>query len=386
MTTTESALDSAPASEVRSRIAVGREEPIYRPDAGPDDPLIFRDLAHWGTYQDPRAGDRLVRHQRMQGVEIRDITSGAFGATVPPQFFDEEAAGPVRAGDPFLSILRQDILPPDGLLFQVPRSVTTGGSSAHAQTSEATAVSETDPSMVNLDVFGRTVCTIAGLVTVSWQVLDRGSALTEQYIMRDLREAADDRLDNLLINGTGTNGQLLGLRSVTAPVTVTWADAAPSQGLFVNQVARTAHDTSLVRLKPPDVVLMHPRRWYWLNAALAQTAQDAATIVTGQACAEYETGTPYVGSIAGLPVVVDCNVPTTVSTDQDQVFVLRSQDFTVHASHTRIQFMNQLDTGSALEATFVAWRYAVWFPDRYRGTSTGILTGTGLTAPGSFTN
>lgn len=368
------------------RVAIGRDEPIYRPDAGPDEPHFFRDVALWQRSRDVRAQDRLIRHLKANGHEVRDINSGAFGASVVPQFLDEEAAGPVRAGDPLLAALTQLPLPSEGLLFALPRSVTTGGSSAAAQTSDNTTVAETDPSLVNLDTFGRAVVTVAGLVTVASQVVDRGGSGFERYLMRDLREAVDTTLDNQLINGTGTNGQLLGLRNITAPVTVTWADAAPSQGLFVNQVARTAHDTSNVRLKPPDLVVMHPRRWYWLNAALATTQQDAATIVTGQACAEYETGVPYVGSIAGLPVIVDCNVPTTVSTDQDQVFVLRSQDMNVHVSDTRVTLLHQYDTGSALEDTFVAWRYAVWFPDRYRGTSTGILTGTGLTAPGSFTN
>lgn len=367
------------------RVSVGQEELVYRPDAGDEDPHFFRDLLRWSKHRDAKAGSRLEHHRaQMLGREVRDVASAAFGAQIVPQFLDSFAAGPVRAGDPLLAALNKYPIPPKGLLMQVPRAVTTSGSSAHAQTSQNTAVSETDPSLVNLDVLGRVVATIAGQVTIASQVLDRSPSMASKFIARDLQEAVTDRLDEQLINGTGINGQLIGLRNVTAPSTVTWNDATATRGEFVYNVSHAAHDLAVARRRPPDLVVMNPRRWYWLTAALASsTSDDRSTLVTKQVCAGYEEDAenPYVGSIVGLPVVLDANVPSTFSTNEDVVLVIRSADMPVHLSPIQVDVMTQIDTGTALEATFVAYQYAIWWPDRYRGTSTAILTGTGLVTP-----
>jgi hypothetical protein len=365
------------------RIRVISESPVYRPDAGDDDPHFLRDLVRWAESRDPHAGTRLSRYRQEQGGgETRDIGTGAVGALAVPQFLVDLAAGPVRPGDPFLQALEQRRLPTEGVTMTVPRSTTTGGTAAFSQTSENSAAAEVDPGMVNLE---RSVVTVAGQVTVSNQLLDRSPAVSEAYLAKDLLDAVVSNLDNQLISGTNANGQLLGLRTVTDLASVTWTDASPTRGEFVSRVARTAHDVAVARNLPPDLVVLHPRRWYWLTGALSDSSVDAATVVTDQVCAERPEEGPYVGTIAGLPVAVDANIPTAIGagTNEDVALVVRAADMPVHLSPLTVDVDRQTDAGTA-EVTLIGRRYAVWFPDRYRGTSVGVLTGTGLVAPGTW--
>lgn len=358
-------------------VTVTREEPVYRPDAGENDPRFFRDVLIWSTHRDPSARERLHRHQQEQ----RDIGSGVLGGAVVPQFLTEQAAGPVRAGDPLLMALEHLALPSEGVSFTVPRSVTTGGSTGHAQTSENTDVSETDPSMVDLT---RSLVTVAGQVDVSRQVLDRGGMVAETYLARDLAEAVNTNLDYQLINGTGTNGQLLGLRNVTDVTTVTWTDATPSQGEFTTFIGRTAHDASVVRLLPADTVVLHPRRFFWLTGGEG-SAGDLPN--TARPWNYYDLEPPFVASFAHMNVVIDANIPTTLGagTNEDIAIVMRRADTPVHIGPIMVDIDSQA-LATTLGLSVVAHRYATWFPDRYRGTSAAILTGTGLTAPTGFTN
>lgn len=360
-------------------IAVVRtDEPIYRPDAGEDDPHFFRDLLHWATSRDPRTLERIARAQRqLGGAEVRDIGTAALGGLVVPQFLNELAEGPVRAGQPLLTALEQVPLPREGVTFTVPRSVTTGGSSAHAQTSENTAVSETDPSEVNLE---RTLVTVAGQVTVSNQFIDRSNGVGERYLARDLFESATAQLDNQLINGTGANGQLVGLRNVTAINTVTWTDATPTRGEYTTFLGRLAHDLSIARLMPPDTVIMHPRRFYWVVGAPVTETPGLARPW------QWEVESPFVARFSNMDVIVDSNIPTSIgaSTNEDIALIIRRQDMPIHVGPLVVDVQRETEAGS-LKVNVVGHRYAVWFPDRFRGTGIGVLTGTGLTAPGSFT-
>lgn len=361
-------------------VRVLSDDPVYRVDATESEPHFFRDLLHWAAYGDSRAVDRLTRSQRqLGGAEVRDIGSGAAGGLVVPQFLTELAEGPVRAGQPLLSALEQIPLPAEGVTFTVPRSVTTGGSSAHAQTSENSAVSETDPSLVNLD---RSLVTVAGQVTVSSQFIDRSGSVGERYLARDLLEAVTSQLDNQLINGSGSNGQLVGLRNTAAITTVTWTDATPTRGEFSTFVGRTAHDVSIARLLPPDTLVMHPRRFYWLTAGTINETPSLARPWVWQ-----DAEPPFVGRFANLDILVDSNVPTTVGagTNEDVALVIRRQDLPVHVGPVTVDVHRETEAGS-LEVNVVAHRYAVWFPDRFRGTPIGVLTGTGMVAPGSFTS
>lgn len=373
MTATEIRLGGEP------RVAVGREEPVYRPDASDDDPHFFRDLARWSVHRDQRALDRLVLHGRQTDPERRDIGSGALGALVVPQFLLDLSAGQVRAGDPLLAALEQLPLPSQGVTFTVPRGVTQAGSVAFAQTSENTAVSESDPSMVNVE---RSLVTVAGQVTVSFQTLDRSPAVSEPYIARDLGEAIQTKLDDQLINGTGANGQLLGLRNVTNISTIPFTSTgAGAKTALTIATARAATSSNNVRLLAPDTIVMHGRRWHWLLSAGA-AADDYDTIAHTWLHGEYlrtDGPTPFVGSLAQMNVVLDNNVPITVGTgtNEDVVLVLRRRDMPIHLGQLTVALDRQTDAGS-LEVTLVGHRYAVWFPDRYRGTSTAVISGTGL--------
>lgn len=356
-------------------VIVTRNEPVYRPDAGENDPRFFRDVLIWSTHRDPEARERLHRHN----LEQRVITSGAFVGAVVPQFITSLAAGPVRAGDPLLSALEHLALPPEGVTFTVPRSVTTAGTTANAQTSENTEVSDTDPSLVDLQ---RSLVTVAGQVDVSREVIDRGGSVTEAYLARDLTEAINTNIDLQLLEGTGTNGQLLGLRNVTATQTVTYTDTNPTRPEFLGYLGRMPYDLHNARLQSPDTFVMHPRRFWWFMASLGGLMGSLSPPFVYD-----DVNAPAVARYANIDIIIDANIPTTVGagTSEDLVYCIRRADMPIHVGPVMISLDNQPLSGT-WGVSVIAYRYVTWFPDRYRGTDIVMMTGTGLSSPGSWTS
>lgn len=356
-------------------VSIKREEMTYRPDG---DAYFFRDLTHWFVNRDGAAGERLKRHS----AETRDIASGStgLGALVVPQFLTEHAAGVVRAGDPFLRNITQYPLPPEGMQMTVPRSVTTGGSTAHAQTSENTDVSDTDPSLVDMT---RNVVTVAGQVDLSAQAVERGGEALERFLAKDLLEAVNSNLDSQLLNGTGTNGQLLGVRNVTDVTTVTYTDTNPTAGEFLIFVSRLGHDMSLVRNLGPDTFVMHPRRWWSFMRSGGFTGFTNPFQINGY---EADNDPEIPGTFGGARVILDANIPTTLGsgTNEDVIIALRADDMPVFVSPLTVKVNHSTSAGN-FGVNITGFKYANWWPDRYRGTSIALLVGTGLSSPGSYT-
>lgn len=354
-------------------ITVTREEPTYRPDG---DAMFFRDLLNWSVHRDAKARVRLDRHNE----ETRAVDSGAFVGAVVPQFITEMAAGVVRPGDPLVNALERYPLPPEGMQVTVPRSVTTAGTAAAAQTSQNTAVAESDPSMVDIQ---RSVATISGQIDVSRQVIDRGGLVAERYIAMDLMEAVDTNVDNQLINGTNANGQMLGLRNVPDAASVVWSTTG-NQGTFTTYIGRTAFEVADARLRPPDTVVMTPRRFYWLTGGEGSTGDLPNT---ARPWNYFDLEPPFVATFANLDVVVDANIPSNLgaATNEDVALVIRRSDMPLYISPLMVTVNESTTTiSNNWGVNITGHRYAVWFPDRYRGTSTAILSGSGMSDPGNW--
>jgi len=367
-------LEPAPAPE--ERVQVGREEPTYRPDT--QNVSFFRDLVFAGQ-GDFRAQERLRRHDQevlAAGVspERRDIstTATAGGGFVPPLYLGELYADVPRAGRPFANALGSRPLPPQGMTISIPR-ITTGPATA-IQTADNQNMQETDLVEATLSVAVRT---IGGIQDVSLQLLERSDPSIDAIIFQGLRDSYDTVLDTQLLAGTNGSGQHLGIRAVGSVNTVTFTDATPTAANHVPRIYDAIQQIASGRFRAADMILMHPRRAAFLASNLSSTFPLLQLGTLNQAAGTQDGGMAQ--TFAGLRVVLDPNIGTTYSTDQDEIYVVHSPDLILWEGEQRAEVFRDV---LSLEGTVRLRLYGYSaFASGRQPESICVISGTGLAAP-----
>ena len=95
--------------------------------------------------------------------------------------------------------------------------------------------------------------------------------------------------------------------------------------------------------------------------------------VAGPAAAEGRVGT-----LAGLPVYLDSNLPTTVSTNQDIVIVANSNETLLYESSVRVRVLPEVLSGT-LTVRIQLWGYVAQLTRQAK--SIAIISGTGAAPP-----
>jgi hypothetical protein len=130
---------------------------------------------------------------------------------------------------------------------------------------------------------------------------------------------------------------------------------------------------------------MHPRRWAWFLASV--DSQNRPLVVPNAYNPVNATGIlsdvaaeNIVGSIQGIPVLVDASVPTTLSSTQDAIIVTRAEDlFLFEDNAPRVRVFEEVLSGT-LQVRAQVYGYFGFTASRYAKASAKI-TGTGLAAP-----
>lgn len=338
---------------------------------------FFSDAYRAERGHDVGAQERIQRHMREVQVERRDITSSTLNGLVPPLYLLDQAATLARAMRPFANVLPNYDLPPNGMSVVVTR-VTTGTATA-AQTSQNTAAHEVD--MVTTDIT-IPVVTIMGQQDVSRQAIERG-AVTDSLIFADLIADYATRLDAQCLNGSGSNGQHTGIINTASVGTdaYTGTTVAAFYGSVNAALARVAGN----RFAPASVIVMHPRRWHWLLSKSDSTGRPfvvpAAPVASNPVGLGQTEGTGIAGTLAGLPVIVDANVPTNLgaATDEDRVIVTRLSDHALWEGGVVTFTFDQSVNAPATIRLAVAG-YSAFTAGRYPS-ATSLVQGTGLVAP-----
>lgn len=345
------------------KVEVVKEEPTYRKDGGVS---FFRDLAL--RNRDDSAAERMRRHEAEMS-DRRDVSSSSNGF-IPPVYLSELAAEFPRAGRPLVDALPKAPLPASGTSFTVPK--VTGGAAVAAQT-DGGSVQETDPTTSQPATYVRT---IAGQVDISQQLLDRSDPAFDVIVLRDLQNAYDAELDRQLINGAAASNEHVGLLNVSGVNGVTFTSATPTAADFLPKLYKAISEISSNRFLPATHVVMHPRRAAFLASGLSTSTpvfqQGALTLASGT-----QNGA-LVSSIAGLPVIVDANVPVTLGsgTDEDRVIAIHAPDLSVMEGEVRTRVLDA-PLSDTLEVRIQLFGYSAFLSERYpKGIS--VISGTGL--------
>ena len=358
--------------------AVVKEEPLtYRSDNSHELSFV-KDFIDSVVSKDVAATERIHRHQQEMLV-TRDGTTSNYAGLVVPQYLTDLAAPLARAGRPFADQCRNLPRPESGRTRNSSR-VTTG-SSAAAQAAENDAVSETD---IDDTLLTSNISTVASGQQLSRQAMERGTGI-DALVTGDMASAMSTTLDNQLINGSGSSGQLLGISQVTGINSVTYTDGSPTVAEFYPKLLDAIQQINSGIYRAPDLIVMHPRRLAWLQAGvdgnsrplvLPQTNVPQNAMGTGPAAGYGNTGS----QIAGIPIVTDANIRTDLGAGtEDAVYVVSRNDMLLFEDGEMMMRMDET-AGLNLTLTLVLYAYCGFVPGRYPKAISAI-TGTGLIAP-----
>lgn len=380
----------AKASEARSALAgvampkasvsVVRDERTYRPDS---EVSFVRDAFNAQVRGDFAAAERLSRHMKEESVERRDVDTGNFAGLVVPQYLIDLAAPLARAGRPTADFATNKMtLPPAGMTLNISR-MTTGTSTA-VQETQNTAVSETDADDTLLTVDVRT---IAGQQDLSRQAIERGTGI-DSFVVADLVRSWHTTLDSQIINGSGSNGQIKGIRN-SGGNAVTFTSTAPTVALLYPKLADALQQVQSNVFTTPTHWIMHPRRLAFLLAGVDSSNRPLVVPTAGGPMNAVSTGAgaaQYANSgyqLLGLPIITDANVGTTygTGTNQDEIYLVDAREMHLW-EQPGSPFSLRFDATAPGNLTIktVVYGYAAFTAERY-AKAASIISGTGLTAP-----
>jgi len=310
-------------------------------------------------------------------------TGGSFGEFAPPGYLLEMYASLARAGRVAADRTSRDDLPAGVSSINVPKVLS--GATAAIQTTQNTAVSQTD---LTSGILTSGISTVAGKQVFSRQLLDQSGLDIDRIIMADLAADAARAVDQLVLAGTGTASQVLGMTRVTGLNAIAYTQATPSVtgvGGFYATINKAIAAVATTRFLPPTAILMHPRRWSWVAAAFDGNGRPLVSPTGGQFNGVADAGNVaaegMVGTMAGLPVYVDANIAVTggASTTEDYVLVGRFEDvMTWETAPVAATFEAPYSDSMGILARLHIYLAAL--PQRYPQ-SLALITGTGLVSP-----
>lgn len=361
---------------------VGAEARTYNPGNCRKGGLFLRDVMLQHLNRDMQAEQRLIRHMQEERVERagylqRAVGTGAFAGLTVPQYLTDMYAPATAALRPFADICNKHDLPDQGMTVNISRITTPTG--VALQSAENAAVQET-----NMDdtLLTENVLTAAGQQTVSRQAIDRGTGI-EDVIIDDLYRRYTTALDSTLINQATT-----GLSAVATATTYT--DASPTGPELWPKIlgAGSGVEASLLGFAAPDAVVMHSRRWYWLQSQMTSTwpmigQPGIATQAAGTNFAErYGSGARGVLP-NGHVVIVDNNIATNLGagTNEDEIYVVPSAECHLWEDPEAPLFIRaEQPAAASLGVLLVLYGYFAYSLRRYSN-GMGKISGTGLISP-----
>jgi HK97 family phage major capsid protein len=234
-----------------------------------------------------RASQHGIHFDGGTGTSRRALSSmvpAAGGDFSPPEWMVSRWSSVVRACAPLRQLVTNVPLPPNTMTLYLPRFDIVSG----VVTSSVENVNSPDVASVT-DQVEVGVVTFVGEMLVSQQLFERSSL--ESISVSDFAESYAAALQAQLVNGTGTNGQILGLLNVSPTAVsaqipgatlVTYTNGSPTPGAVVEQVASTAAQASEARERPPSAVLMRPGRYFWIAGTSDNNGEPVQRVGTAR--------------------------------------------------------------------------------------------------------
>ena len=309
-------------------------------------------------------------------------TPGGGGAATPPLWAVELEGVYPRPQRVIADLANPMPLPAGVSSVNVP--ILTTGTSTSQQTPNQ-PVSATDVT----DTAGTSpVVTIAGQCDVPIQMIEQSPrGVWETTLLRDLWADFDAKFERMLINGTGGSaptGQILGCLNVSGIGSVTYTDSSPTGPELFTKLGPAFASVSNNRKIRPEAWAMTGSRFAWLSTSEDSSSRPLEVPAAAQRLVDDPTMPTPVGSLVGLPIFTNEELPTTQGTgaNQDLIMAFRWSDFLVWESEPTLNVFTQTISGDLMAR--VQFRcYVAAIMNRYpSGMST--ITGSGLAVQSGF--
>lgn len=322
-----------------------------------------------GDHGSRDAAERLERHAQdvasnPEYTEYRAIngTDGTGGYAIPPAWLMDQYIALARAGRAFANLVTNQALPGGTNSINIPKLLT--GTTTAIQATQNSGVSQTDLTDTSVQAL---VCTVAGQELLSLQLLDQSPIAFDEVVFRDLIAAHATNVDTQVISGSGSSGQVQGVIGTSGVSSI--ALTGQTFQLVYAAVANAIQTVHTTRFLPPDVIVMHPRRWGWFLSLLDTTTRplflpSANGLFQAAGILEKVDSQQVVGQMHGLPVVTDPNIPVTTSGNQDDIFVMRSSDLILFESGVRTRVLPET-YGNQLSVLLQVYSYIAFTAARY---------------------
>lgn len=330
----------------------------------------FQDLMRYqlGMDADGKAQERLRRHaiDVETDKQYRDLdrVDGNGGYFTPPVWLVKDYIALARAGRPYANVVQNLPLPSGISSLQIPK--ISSGTAVGIQTADNAPVTEVDLDDTFIEAKVRTV---AGQQDVAIQSLEQSPINFDEVIFQDLYADYAVKVDLQVLQGSGSNGQVVGVHSTPGIESI--AIDTLSVAAFYAAVADGIQRVYTLRHQAPTHIAVHPRRWAWLNAQLDDNNRPLvapSAQAPQNAIASFGSITPegIVGSMQGLPVLADASIGTAYGTghNEDVVYVQRSSDMLLYESGIRSRVLNEVGSGN-LTVRLQVFGYILFTAERY---------------------
>ena len=357
---------------------VTAEEPTYHA-RGENSFLADAMSAQFGSDYD--AAERISRYNREVKLEKRDVGTAAFAGLVVPQYLIDLYAPLARAGRPVADIARKHVLPVQGMTVNISR-VTTGTAVSY-QASENDTATETNIDDTLLTV---NVNTISGMQDVSKQAILRGANI-EEVVLADLIRAYHTKLDDGILNGSGSSGTPTGMTTAYTQV-ITYTDASPTAAELYPKLVDGIQRIQSNYFAGPTHIIMHPRRLGFLLAAVDTTGRP---LVVPNANGPMNAQGTFSGlgygmsgqySMLGLPIITDANVTTTngAGANEDLIYIVAADEMHLWEAPGMPTYVRFEQPDGKVAIRIVLFGFSAFTAQRYP-LSGAIIGGTGLVTP-----
>lgn len=360
---------------------VGQEARVYNPDTDKRGKVFLADVTR-SFLGDHDAADRLNRHMSEERVERgqylqRAVGTSAFAGLVVPQYLTDLYAPATAALRPFADVCNKHDLPESGMTVNISRITTATSVALQASQNDNASETDIDDTLLTINVQ-----TAAGRQTLSRQAIERGTG-TEEVTLDDLFRRYATTLDSTLIT-QGTTGL-----SAVAQAT-TYTDGSPTAAALWPKIlgANANLEAALLGQAVPSHVVMHSRRWNWLQSNVGTSwpfmAQPGIPTQAGGANYGVGYGAGIRGMLPnGLQVVVDNNIATNLGagTNEDEIYVVASDECHLWEDANAPMFIRAEQTkAESLGVVLVVYGYFAYTFGRYTN-GTSKVSGTGLVSP-----
>lgn len=375
------------ADTTSSDASVPSEEPVYHRHS---EFSFFQDAMRARFDGDTAAQERLRRNnQQVFDARRRDGTfanpvgsSGAGQAAdfVPPLYLQQDWIGIARAARPFADAVGHMPLPDNTNVIIFPKLAV--GTSVGTQADNAPVVNSS-VSTGNVQV---PVITIAGQQDMSRQLLERSTPGFDVVINQDLTKAYHAAVDQQMLAGPGTAGAMEGILTNPNVLAIAYTDATPAASRLFPKIGNAIQQVHTNRFLPPSLIVMHPSRWQWLLVAVDTNGRPLVTPVAQgpmNALAQFGDQIPegIVGSMLGLPVMVDAQIPTNLGAgaNQDAIIVTRADDQWLMENPDRYPLLKVFEEtlSGTMTIRLQLYGYVAFTSERFPK-ATAIVQGTGL--------